>query len=423
MSKIKIKNFGPIKEGYQENDGWIDIKKVTVFIGNQGSGKSTVAKVFSTLSWIEKAMVKGILRQDELNQYNRFLKHLAYQRVEKYIQDDTIIEYSGKAFSFSFKNGEFAASKSTTNGYQLPKIMYAPAERNFLSVVDRPDKLKNLPSTLYTFNDEYDTAKNLFAEGLKLPINDALFEYDKLNKLAHIVGVDKSYKLRLSEASSGFQSTVPLYLVTKYLSDSLTTEEDPSVKEISLEEQKKLEREMKLILEDKQITPEVRQAYLRQLSAKRKPVCLLNIVEEPEQNLFPASQRNVLNELLKFANTTDGNRLIITTHSPYLINFLSIAIQGAYLLTKIEENPTNATDSGVYNLVDNSLKDRLNEIVSVISVVSSDDVVIYELDEADGTIRKLPNPEGIPSDKNYLNMSLRKGNELFDSLLEIEEEL
>ena len=56
MSKIRIKNFGPIKEGYQENDGWLDVKKVTVFIGNQGSGKSTVAKLISTFSWIEKAL-------------------------------------------------------------------------------------------------------------------------------------------------------------------------------------------------------------------------------------------------------------------------------------------------------------------------------------------------------------------------------
>jgi len=60
MNKIRIKNFGPIKEGYLENDGWMDIKKVTVFIGSQGSGKSTVAKLFSTLSWLEKDMTRGI---------------------------------------------------------------------------------------------------------------------------------------------------------------------------------------------------------------------------------------------------------------------------------------------------------------------------------------------------------------------------
>ena len=39
MNKIKIKNFGPIREGYQSDDGWMDIKKVTLFIGNQGSGE------------------------------------------------------------------------------------------------------------------------------------------------------------------------------------------------------------------------------------------------------------------------------------------------------------------------------------------------------------------------------------------------
>ena len=59
MSKIRIKNFGPIKEGYIENGGWISIDKVTVFIGNQGSGKSTVAKLISTFSWIEKAIYRG----------------------------------------------------------------------------------------------------------------------------------------------------------------------------------------------------------------------------------------------------------------------------------------------------------------------------------------------------------------------------
>ena len=42
MVKIKVKNFGPIKEGYLDNNGWIEIEKNTFFIGNQGSGKSTL---------------------------------------------------------------------------------------------------------------------------------------------------------------------------------------------------------------------------------------------------------------------------------------------------------------------------------------------------------------------------------------------
>lgn len=213
MSKIRIKNFGPIKEGYLGDEGWLDVKKVTLFIGNQGSGKSTVAKLISTLSWIEKAMVMGILGQDELTPRKGFLEQLKYQRIEKYANSETRIEYIGKAFSLSYIGGKFEATKSNENGYLLPKIMYAPAERNFLSSVDRPDKIKNLPSTLYTFNDEFDAAKSFFSNGIELPINNVRFEYDKLNKIARIIGEHRNYKLRLSEASSGFQSTVPHFLL------------------------------------------------------------------------------------------------------------------------------------------------------------------------------------------------------------------
>ena len=59
MSRIKIKNFGPLKETASVTDGWIDIKKVTVFTGNQGSGKSTVAKLVSTFTWMEKVLTRG----------------------------------------------------------------------------------------------------------------------------------------------------------------------------------------------------------------------------------------------------------------------------------------------------------------------------------------------------------------------------
>ena len=80
MSKIRIKNFGPIKEGYKESlpngtiNEWMDVKKVTVFIGNQGSGKSTVAKAISTLTWMEKALSRGDVKKDNLLT-NELYKH------------------------------------------------------------------------------------------------------------------------------------------------------------------------------------------------------------------------------------------------------------------------------------------------------------------------------------------------------------
>lgn len=64
MSKLKIKNFGPITTGYASEDGFMDFHKVTVFIGSQGSGKSSVAKLFSTMSWLEKALFQGRVTAD-----------------------------------------------------------------------------------------------------------------------------------------------------------------------------------------------------------------------------------------------------------------------------------------------------------------------------------------------------------------------
>ena len=60
-----MRYFGPVKEGLSENNGWIDIKKVTIFIGNQGSGKSTIAKLISTLLWIEKVLTRGDFDEKE----------------------------------------------------------------------------------------------------------------------------------------------------------------------------------------------------------------------------------------------------------------------------------------------------------------------------------------------------------------------
>jgi len=403
MSRIRIKNFGPIRNGYTENGGWMDVKKVTVFIGNQGSGKSTAAKLISTLSWIEKAMVKGVLKEDELNTYNRFQKTLSYQKINNYLRPDTEIEFDGKAYTLFFVNGAFRATKAPANGYVLPKIMYVPAERNFLSVVDRPDRLKDLPSPLFTFLDEYDRARNVFWEGLDLPINKAQFRYDKQNKIAHIN--DHGYEVRLSEASSGFQSTIPLYLVTKYLTEWLDQDEDSSVKANSIEEQRKIEIEIKRLMDDPKLSPDVRQESLRQLSARRKPACLINIVEETEQNLFPTSQRSVLFELLRYNNRKAENKLIMTTHSPYIINYLTLAVQAHKIKSAVK---------------DETQKNKIAEIVPLEATLAPEDLVIYELNEETGTIIKLEDYNGLPSDENYLNERLGETNELFTKLQEIE---
>ena len=49
MTTIAIKNIGPIKEV-----ATISLNKINVFMGPQSSGKSTIAKIISFCTWVEK---------------------------------------------------------------------------------------------------------------------------------------------------------------------------------------------------------------------------------------------------------------------------------------------------------------------------------------------------------------------------------
>lgn len=415
MSRIRIKNFGPIKEGNQSNDGWIDVKKVTVFIGNQGAGKSTVAKLISTFTWIEKALVRGDYNKKWFERKN-ILKnqYLNYHRLENYFKtngvDNTVIEYEGDAFSIVYEKGSLVISEVRNKEYPLPQIMYVPAERNFITYVKTPKELKLSSESLKEFLTEFDNAKNEMKGLEKLPINNIGVEYDKLNDTLNLKG--ENYKVKLTEASSGFQSLVPLYLVSSYLANSVKKQSETNKETMSSDEMQRFKKGVEEIWNNNNLTDEQKRVALSVLSAKFNKTAFINIVEEPEQNLFPTSQWQMLQSLLKCNSMNKGNRLIITTHSPYIINYLSIVIQGEYLESKIKKSSNkDILLSKLYNLIPKQ------------ALVSANNVVVYQLDEKDGSVIKLETIDGIPSDKNYLNDTLAEGNLLFDSLLEIEQEL
>jgi predicted ATPase len=413
MSKIRIKNFGPIKDGFCDNDGWIDVKKVTVFIGEQGSGKSTVAKLVSTFAWIEKALVRGDYSARWFERKNRFRRQfLGYHRLDNYLpkeQRDIVIEYCGDVYSMRYENECLVIEEISDSSYQLPQIMYVPAERNFISYVRKAIELRLSSESLKEFLVEYEHAKRAIKGCVDLPVIDAAVEYDRLNDSLNLKG--ESYKIHLSESSSGFQSLVPLYLVSRYLSASVQKQSEDDQESMSGEELRRFRKGVEEIIRNEDLTEEQRRAALSVLSSKFNKTSFINIVEEPEQNLYPVSQWKLLQSLLEFNNLNSDNQLIMTTHSPYVINYLSIVIQGYDLCRKIEKSEKADV-----------LSERLNNVVSKKSLVSSENVAIYELD-AKGRIRRLSDFEGVPSDRNLLNAMLEEGNSTFDALLEIEEEL
>ena len=413
MSKIRVKNFGPIKKGYQENNGWLDIKKVTVFIGNQGSGKSTVAKLISTFTWIEKALVRGDYDKRWFERKNKLKNQfLTYHRLENYFkkgkENHTAIEYQGDRYTITFRDGSLQIEETKNDYYALPQIMYVPAERNFISYVKTPKELKLSSDSLKEFLTEFDNAKSKMRGAVGLPINKTEVEYDRLNDTMNLKGQD--YKVKLTDASSGFQSLVPLYLVSAYLANTVREQSKQNKEPMSSEELERFKKGVEDIWSNSNLTNEQKRVALSVLSAKFNKTAFINIVEEPEQNLFPTAQWETLKSLLTFNNMNKDNKLIVTTHSPYIINFLNIAIQAASLKPKIDLSDRTG-----------ELLTKLESVVPVDALVSLEQTAIYEMDEGNGEINKLSSSYGIPSDKNYLNNTLRKGNLLFDELLKIEE--
>ncbi len=409
--KIRIKNFGPIKEGLLENNGWITISKNTIFIGDQGSGKSTIAKLISTFMWIEKALTRGDFDEKWLIRKNRFKNHfLTYHRLENYfsVSKKTTIEYIGDAYSFYYKNDTFTVAINLDGDYRLPQIMYIPSERNFISYVKTPNELKLSSDALNEFLTEFNNAKNALKNSIDFPINNLSIEYDKLNDVVNLKGLD--YKVFLTESSSGFQSSIPLFLVTNYLANSVDSKVGHR-ESMSIEEQFRFRMNVDKIWSDKNLTDEQKRIAISTLSSKFNKNVFFNIVEEPEQNLFPDSQFEIIKNLISNNNKIIGNKLILTSHSPYLIGFIGVMIEACYLFNKAKENKSE------------KVLNELDQLLTTDLFINSNEISIYEMNEEDGTLRLLPNFEGIPSDDNFLNRGLRKSNEIFDKLLELEEQL
>lgn len=422
MSKIKIKNFGPIKDGYNENDGWLDIKKVTVFIGNQGSGKSTVAKLISNFIWMEKALTRGDYDKKAFESEGVLKRYLAYHKIENYfwhsndkkskmkwvLPNDTIIEYIGDSYTFKYNQNSLEISENQSNNYPLPQIMYLPADRNFLSSVDDLKTQRIFSAALSELLYEFDNSKKEMKGDLRLPINEVDLEYDKDNDILYLKG--KGYKIKLSESSSGFQSFVPLFIVTWFLTNSVKSQAE-NKEPMSSDELNRFKRGVTDIYSSNNLTDEQKRAAISALSGRFNKSAFINIVEEPEQNLFPTSQWQMLKSLLKFNNMNEGNKLIMTTHSPYIINCLTLAVKGFLVEEKIKELGH-----------EEELNSKLASIIPLSSVIKPDDLAIYELDDNGGII-KLGDYNGVPSDNNYLNNNLSEGNNLFASILDIEDEL
>lgn len=390
--RLIVKSFGPVKD--------LDIifRKVTLFIGDQGTGKSCVAKLFSMFKWTEKVLSQKKYKLSYFEQYNRFQKMLCkYHRIESFVNESSYIKFEGDLYDFLYENGNFSVIDKNHEIKGISKVMYVPAERSIVSVAENKSKLlKELPDSSETFSDEFVNAKKFFQNGYNLPFEGLRFEYDSLNDAGWIHGVD--YKVRLINASSGIQSSLPMCIVSEYLSSKISDKEEVK---LSKEEKDKLEKRVAEIMQNEDLSDSIKDMMIRQLSYANRYNQLINIVEEPELNLFPRSQMEVLKSLVLNNASSDENMLVFTTHSPYSLAIINTMIMGAKAYANANEE----------------LRNQIESILPVKYQINDDDIAVYRLSSSDAIYcQSVINPNTGLVSKNELDSASDDIMRVFNSL-------
>lgn len=352
MEHLKVRNFGPIPNLD------IDIKKVNVFIGEQGVGKSTIAKLLSCCRDLYLYYLIAHAEKDERIKYI-----FGIHGIQTYLRMDTYIEYHFYGtWHLLYKDGKFAISNNQHNDIKsltsylirkglediclkvghkphtefssdefsefldknfriasshLRTSFYCPAERGIVGTLSRSMASLTLseiplPLTLLEFMSFFEKARNEY-NIYSIPFLGLEYKY----KNGEDIVEGKDFSIPLHYASSGIQAILPLLMVIDYC-------------------------------------------------LKHKFFCSFT-VEEPELNLFPANQLHLLRALIKKTNEIkddDFASWTITTHSPYLLSVLNISLLAGIITKKFPERLS-----------------QFHDIIPDEYVILPDQIAVYSLDK------------------------------------------
>lgn len=322
MESILIKNFGPIKEAE-----FTDIKKITIFIGESGSGKSTIMKIIALFRWLYKMLnIRSFLKYSGIRKspfrfsFTNLLKH---NGILGYLQHDTVIIYKNGSLVLEWdpkaKKLRGTSSYIPKNELSLEKISYISDKRNLISnIVDNNVTIKRemfyLNETFSDFETAVREVKEL--EILDLGVKFAAKKTAQGIKYYVIPNTDShNYSIKLNEASSGTQNVVPVNVIVEYYSkyyDLVSSINNAIFSYVSKSDN----------LSDFKAVKNVG-------DFNNKNVHL--IIEEPELSLFPSSQKELVDFLVSNISGEKGRdykmSLMMATHSPYIVNYLNVLMR------------------------------------------------------------------------------------------------
>ena len=377
--RIVIHNFGPIKEAD------IETKRYTVFIGQTSTGKSVAAKLISIANdynfmMLEEGDFKGftsflsqysidfpfhddteicIYRKKALWTIRKDILKIEGERDTELMTEDAIEQLYGKEHDWDSltdfqKKMIYQTSKQSYASNTNP--VYIPAERILLSIFTNSifsllSKDMPIPESIKRFGTLYGVAKDRNKD-VAIDFMNISVRFSKEQDTIHIDNEDVD--IDFSQASSGMQSIIPMWIV---FCDSLY-------------------------------------GFGRHI-----------IIEEPELNLFPTLQVQLVHKMAERINSAPAN-LVITTHSPYILS--------------VFDNLIYAKD--VYDRVDDIHQKKVASLVNPDAMISFDDVVAYSFDE-NGIVTYINDAETRSTGAYALDAASTETANVFNELLAIDTEL
>lgn len=325
MTKLTIKNFGPIKTAL------VELKKFNVIIGPQSSGKSCILKLASFCKWLEKRIVLSQEVEEFLNADRIEEELFKFHKLSGFAKIDTVIDYDSNymQFTIAYKDGQpnFTHKWKSKRRwkYKCPAIAYIPAERNIVAVISNWFDVKFERNNILSYMADWEEARKMFPIGNNLPILDlgTTYYYNQNNKSDSIVVDEKGQTIEFTNASSGLQSVVPICVLISYLANKKAYK--AGVMSISNTRERE---ELKMKIEQSvEFKPNLNvYDIVNNLSIPQHvDLCL----EEPEENIFPSTQYQLVKWIAQQINASPESSISITTHSPYILSSINNLLQAS----------------------------------------------------------------------------------------------
>lgn len=371
---IIIKNFGPLKE--VEID---DIKPLTVFIGKSAGGKSIIMKVIVLMRYIYKMVnIRSYLKNAKITRspFKLRFNSLLHDGLKGMITAQTEIYYTVEI------NGNKYTLKYTNRGLQsdinIPdkdliffKEAYVSGMRSLIPIWASKAVSVNgenlgffFHETFNDFNDATDVIKEQKLEYLNLKMK--VRKSGNRPKLFTIESLQNdAVPIELRYASSGIQTSAPLVAIVHYFAQEFSFKDA-------------FQRSVLNYLYKQDLLTKFTPGINRNKLGKYVHIH----IEEVELSLAPEDQRAFMSNLVEevfHKNKKDRKLgLMVSTHSPYIVNHLNVLLRAGYFEKARENYPfLEKDDIAVY---------RVNE-GKIISLMATDndtgEYVINALDMSD----------------------------------------